>query len=280
MNQTLKRLGQIDPRFIYLLLSIAILIPLVRPFGLPLSVTPQVRNSFNLIDTVTAGEKVLMQFDYSIGGSADMQAAVDAVFRHLMKKGARIISISFSDQGVPFATGLMAEYEAQGKKYGTDFVNLGFLAGGETALAAFYADIAKAAPVDNRRQNTASYPIMNGIKSVSDIRLVVGMSNGIPGALEYVRQMVPYRSKTTLTIITASGVAPTVQPYVQAKQVTGLIGGMKGAAEYERLMQYAGKATAGMDAQSAAHLFLVGLVILGNISYLATRKRRADPSHR
>lgn len=49
---------------------------------------------------------------------------------------------------------------------------------------------------------------------------------------------------------------------------------MGGAAQYEKLVGYAGKATAGMGAQSFGHILVLTLVVLGNIGYLATRKSK------
>ena len=56
-----------------------------------------------------------------------------------------------------------------------------------------------------------------------------------------------------------------------------LLGGLKGAAEYEWLIDRRGLATNGMAAQLVVHLFLVGLIILGNAAYfidLWRKKRR------
>jgi hypothetical protein len=59
-------------------------------------------------------------------------------------------------------------------------------------------------------------------------------------------------------------------PYLSAGQILGLIGGMKGAAEYERLMDLFGDARRGMDAQSLVHVVIVVLVILGNLALFST----------
>ena len=60
-------------------------------------------------------------------------------------------------------------------------------------------------------------------------------------------------------------------PYVEPSMV-GLLGGLKGAAEYEALIKQKGTATAGMDAQSIAHLLIVLFIVLGNIAYFISKK--------
>jgi hypothetical protein len=67
-------------------------------------------------------------------------------------------------------------------------------------------------------------------------------------------------------------------PYYQAHQFTGLAGGMKGSAEYEKLVgdKYGvppGDATKGMAAQSFVHLFIVLSIIIANICYFQWKKR-------
>jgi hypothetical protein len=72
-------------------------------------------------------------------------------------------------------------------------------------------------------------------------------------------------------------------PYLQARQITGLANGMKGSAEYERLLRDhygdlklpAGDAMKGMDSQSLVHVFLVLAIILANIAYFSTRNKPA-----
>jgi hypothetical protein len=57
--------------------------------------------------------------------------------------------------------------------------------------------------------------------------------------------------------------------YVQSGQLVGLIGGLKGAAEYETLMhEKDGYATRVMNIQSVVHCIVVGFILVGNIAFL------------
>jgi hypothetical protein len=49
---------------------------------------------------------------------------------------------------------------------------------------------------------------------------------------------------------------------------------MRGAAEYEILVNHPGKAVAGMDAQSFAHVLIVLFIILGNVGYVLAGKAK------
>ena len=68
--------------------------------------------------------------------------------------------------------------------------------------------------------------------------------------------------------------APQYFAFVASGQFVGLLGGMKGAAEYEIMVGHKGTAVTGMGAQSLVHLLIIGLVLLGNLGYFMTRKDR------
>ena len=59
--------------------------------------------------------------------------------------------------------------------------------------------------------------------------------------------------------------APEYYPYLQSNQLLGLLGGMAGAAEYEKTRGESGSATQGMDAQSLGHLFVALCILMGNV---------------
>ena len=57
--------------------------------------------------------------------------------------------------------------------------------------------------------------------------------------------------------------------------MTGMLGGMKGASDYEKLVNKPASATKGMAAQSLVHLFIIFSVVAGNIfHFTAGRKRK------
>jgi hypothetical protein len=62
-------------------------------------------------------------------------------------------------------------------------------------------------------------------------------------------------------------------PFLQTKQLIGLIGGLRGAAEYETQVDKPAKATQWMSIQSIVHLTIIVLVILGNVAYFVSRRR-------
>jgi hypothetical protein len=127
------------------------------------------------------------------------------------------------------------------------------------------------APKDSRGKDTASLPIMSGKKSLANCRLFLGFSSGVPGGREYVRQLGQYKVPLLVGCVTVS--ATEYEPYVQSGQMSGLIAGLKGAAEYEFLSKQPGAGLAGMDAQSAGHMLIIAFVLLCNVGLVAGQRR-------
>ena len=73
--------------------------------------------------------------------------------------------------------------------------------------------------------------------------------------------------------------APGLYPLLRSGQINGLIGGLRGAAEYESLIGQKGKAVAGMDAQSATHVAIIVLVIMCNLVYFSQRRASRAQGH-
>ena len=72
----------------------------------------------------------------------------------------------------------------------------------------------------------------------------------------------------------AGVIAPGLYPLLRSGQINGLIGGLRGAAEYESLVGKKGRAVAGMDAQSATHFAIIVLVAMCNLFYFSLRRQQ------
>ena len=66
---------------------------------------------------------------------------------------------------------------------------------------------------------------------------------------------------------------PRFVTYLQTGQLVGMTGGLPGAAEYEKLIDYFGKGREGMAPQSIAHLIIMFLIIIGNIAFIAEQRK-------
>lgn len=269
----LSKLQNIDRRVIYVIVLLALAIPMINPLGIPLSVSPLTEDVYNLVESLQPGDTVLLSLDYSPGGSPDVHPQAVAVAEHLYRKGVKMVMVSFWDAGPMYGEQILKTYEEQGLVYGTDVVNLGYISGGEPAIRQFGFDVPGTVKVDFRGQNTAGMPIMEGIKDARDFDLVIDFVSGNPGINEWVRQVQgPLGIKLAAGAVTVN--VPQTMPFVQSGQVLGLLQGLRGAAEYEILIGAPGSAAAGMDAQSLGHLVIISFIIIGNVAFLLDKKQK------
>lgn len=272
----MKILDKIDSRFFYLLIGLAIMIPVARPIGLPVDVTATTQQTLDEINRIQPGDKVVYLYDISISAAADVYPGVEITFELLMDRGAKAVCVAFVDQGAMFIDQTVRKWEAKGKVYGEDFVDLGYIVGGETAMSAFARDIRGLVSKDTRGHSLDSLPIMQGTNSASDFKLGVHSITGVPGVEEWARQFyVPYQIRS-IHVVNANSIT-RIYPYLQSGQTHGMLGSLKGAAELEKLASKPGPALAGMDAQSLAHYVLVLLMVLGNIKYWGDKKSKSQP---
>ena len=65
----------------------------------------------------------------------------------------------------------------------------------------------------------------------------------------------------------------TYDPYLASGQMKTMVSGLRGAAEYENLIGRDGGGGRGMLAQPSAHLYVILLIVLGNISYFLKKRK-------
>jgi hypothetical protein len=104
---------------------------------------------------------------------------------------------------------------------------------------------------------------MEGVQGFKDLPLVVSLSSGDPGILAWV-QIANARHHIKVAGGSTAVQAPQFYPYLQSRQLCGFLGGLRGAAEYETLVQEKGMASKGMDSQSFGHLLILLLILLAN----------------
>lgn len=270
-------LGRIDRRIIYLLLFLAVAVPLMKPLGLPTVIEPMTQQAFDSVGKLKQGDVLVFAMDTSVAYKADLYAGAIAIVGHALDKGARVLIPALVQDGPMVADELVKYFEKKGYKYGDRLVNLGFVPGGETAVAALARDFPATFPKDYYGNSTSGMPAMAGVKTAKDFALVVAAAVNItPGGLDWVKQAQgPYG--TPLVFLSGAMLVPQFVPYLQSGQLRGMLKGISGSAQYEMLLGKPGGATASMEGQSMAHSLIIILVVLGNLSYLfgaAARKAR------
>jgi len=274
-----QRIESLDRRWIFLVMLVAMSFPLIVHMKLPVRASPEARGFYENIEKLQAGDVVYLASDYDPGGKAELDPMLLAVLDRLFQKNVKIVGATLWPAGSPLLErAYKAEAPKYNKVYGVDYVHLGFKEGKENVMVQLGKSIREVFPVDYYGTPLDSLPLMhsglNGkpIDKLNDTKLLVNISIGYPGTKEWVQQV---RSRFNLPMISgcAAVSAPEYFPYVQSGQLSGLLGGLAGAAEYEEMIDRPGWGVTGMAAQSLAHVTIVLLIVLGNFVYFWNRRQ-------
>ena len=273
LEDMILKFGSVDRRFIFLLIGLAVFIPLLRPIDLPIRTTPTTERVYNAIDAIPANSKVLMSFDYGPSTKPEIHPMTLGVMRQLFRKDHQIYITCLWPDGLYMALDALEEINKEFElvEY-EDYVLLGFRPGNEAIVKGLASNLRKVYTVDSKGTMLADIPMMDGVNNLKDFQFIFTGSAGYPGTFEWVQYGgdptgVPLSSGTTSIQVNE------VMPYVQSGQVKGILAGMPGAAEYEKLIGTPGIAIKGMAAQSFAHLVIVFFIVLGNLAYFITERR-------
>lgn len=274
--KTFEKFIHIDRRIIFVLIFLGVAIPLIWTLGFNLEVTENVQSVYDLLEGLEPGTRILISFDYGPSTKPEIQPMAIALMEQAFTRRLRIIAIALWPMGVQMCNEAFEKVSAEypNIEYGIDFINMGYKAGGMVTMNHMAKDFRSTFPNDAGGNPIDEFPIMKGIKNFDKLGCVISLSAGDPGLKFWVMIAHDTFGKPVIGGTTAVQ-APIMLSYVNdQQQLVGLLGGLKGAAEYELLVNKPGFATKGMDAQSVAHLIIIIFILIGNIGYFATRKQK------
>lgn len=267
MHAFAHRILSLDRRWIFVVIGLVTLIPLLFPLGLPVRISPEVQRVYDYIEQLPAETTILVSFDYDPASKPEIHPMAIALLQHVFRNNLRVIGLTLWPNGTSLAESVLAEIGQQfGKVHGQEYVFLGYAPGEANAILSMGQDLYAAFPTDYYGTKTAEIPLLHKIRTLRDIPYVFSLSSGFPGLdTWYVYGKEKYGFELGGGSVAVS--VPKYYPLLQTGQIHGLLGGLRGAAEYETLITLTGKATAGMDAQSATHFLIIVLIVVCNIFY-------------
>jgi hypothetical protein len=267
-----QKLMTIDRRVIFVFIFVAISIPMFLQIELEIPISPEVESLYQTINKLPDGAKVMVSLDFDPGSEPELQPMAETFFTYCLQRKFKVVVMGLWPQGAIQAerAKIVAELKAGRKfEYGVDYINLGYQAGNEMVIQGMGSSIPQTFPVDYYGKPTTSFPIMQGVKNFSNIDYVFNLSAGYPGTVEWVL-FAADRFNVVLGAGNTAVQAPQVYPYL-GKQLKGILGGMKGGAEFEILTGLKGRAVKYMVGQTFAHTIIVFFIIVANLAYFATR---------
>ena len=263
---------KIDRRIIFLVIGLCTLLPLLYPVGLPIKISSEVRGVYNHIESLPERSVFFLSFDFDPASKPELHPQAIALLRHAFRKNLRVVTMTLWVTGTGLADQIVTQVAKEmGKENGKDYVFLGWSPGNTAVIINLGQNLYNTFPSDYGGKPTKWLPVLDGVQSLKDVTYLVSLGAGNPGVEAwYVFGKDKYKFEMGGG---CTGVmAPGLYPLLRSGQINGLIGGLRGAAEYESLIEQKGKAVAGMDAQSATHVAIIVLVIICNLFYFSMRR--------
>jgi len=279
-----KFFTNLDRRWIFLVMGILVALPMLLGLSFPEEPSDMVRDVFQAIDELPEGSNVLMAYDYDPATKGELEPMAAAFTRHCATKKHKLYFITLWPAAVPMLRqniDILEKEFGDDYTYGTNYVNLGFRPGNEGVIKVVVTDLQDLYANDVNGEALQDIPMTKNIKNIQQMDLIVNVSAGTPGAKEWVQYAASKYQIKMVAGVTGVG-APALYPYVPA-QLTGLVGAIKAAAEYEQTIidaypEFADnpackEALRRMGPQLIAHIYIVVLIILGNVIYFTSKKR-------
>ena len=281
-----SKLMQLDRRWVYLLLVIVCLTAYYSDFNVPIIVENETKAIYDFIEALEPGEIIFVAVDYDPSSQAELHPMTYALVEHAFRKDLKVIFTALSQNGPGMVDQALRDltdslrlpktyngifYEGKEIVNGVDYTFLGYKPYYAIVITAMGQDYRILFPSYYYGTPLDSIPMMKRVHNYDDIALLVDISSGsITDAwISYGQGKFDFPLALGLTgVMTAQ-----YYPFLQSKQIMGLMGGLLGAAQYEHLADNPGLAKDGMRVQLPAHLLIILFIIIGNVGYLATRYR-------
>lgn len=284
----LQRFGELDRRWLYVCLLVTVGASVIfRPL-FPDRPSVFVQPVFEMVEQLEPGSLVLVSLDYSPVAVPELEPMTFALVRHLLLRGLHPVFVTLYPEGSAMYQRLreqMLAVDFAQLEEGVHWTNLGYKAGGRMVINAMRQELTAMYPTDALGRPLDQLPPLAGIRRLGDLALIVSLTSGTPGLKEWILYGGDPSGVPVVGGCTGIG-TPEYLAYFPT-QLRGLLGGLKGASEYEAALaarfpardfpRLAGRA---MGPQTVAHVVILIFLILGNVAYLGGRRGRGGAEGR
>ena len=269
----MERWLDLDRRIIFVVIAVALAATTLWQFDQPIQPSKLVQAVYGKIEALPEGSAVMMATDFDPQAKAELHPMTLALLRHCFQKNHRVVGFTFWVEGAQMGKSLFDKTAKDfGKQAGTDYVFLGYKPGGMAAIITNLGEnISTTFEKDLEGRPTSGMPVLKGVTSLKDLNLMIDIAAGNTVEAWIVYGADKYKFPIAAGCTAVMG--PDMYPFVHSQQLLGLVGGLRGVADYETLMEKPGQGVSGMAAQSTAHAIIVVFVLLGNFLYFASRRK-------
>lgn len=228
---------------------------------------------YQFIEEVPSGATIIVSFDHEASSLPEIRPLALAVLRHAFSRDIKVIGTALLAEGTGVGYRLVQqtarEYEME---YGEDWVYLGFKPQYIAAILSMGESFSQTWPEDYLGNVYAELPLLAEIETYDDVAGVVSVADGSLTThwIEYAASRYDVRISAAVT----AAMVTTYDPYLASGQMWAMVGGLRGAAEYEQLIEQGGAGERGMLAQTVSHLYVIALIVVGNIIYFTRRRTK------
>ena len=275
MITILDKLANLDRRFVFLFVFLAVVIPLLKPIGLPITTSAPVEQIYEFVNKLPKGSVAWVGFDFYNSTRTECVPIATTFLEQAFSRDFKVMVTSTIPDGNSISLEVVNKIAKKyNKEYGKDYVILGYKPGALILIKQVCDNVKSLYSTDIHGTPIDDIPMMAKINGAKNFDIVYTATDNASFD-EYVKV-----ASTQYHIPTAGGSTavsvPKLYTFLNSGQIIGLVGGLKGAAEYEKLINKPGMATMGMDAQSIVHMLIVLMILFANVLYFYD-KFRGEP---
>jgi len=277
-----ERMMNLDRRWVYLVIGVVVVVTAIWSFAVPMYVTPEARSVYDFVDGLVPGEVLMIGVDYAPEVMAELHPMTYAITRQCFAKDAKLLLCCLHQNGPGMVEQVIAQVaEEYDKVNGIDYVYLGYKPYPAITILAMGQNFRIPFPEDYYGTPLDSLPMMRNMTNFDNVKAIINISGG--SGTEYWINYANGRYNAKLAIGVTGVMTADYYPFLQSGQIFGLIGGMKGAAEYEYLAEKAGYisrekdqlwASKSMPIQTTTHIVIILFIVIGNVGYFMSKRKK------
>jgi hypothetical protein len=283
------RLIALDRRWIFLLLAILCIATYRLKYDVPVKVSAEVKSIYDYVEKLKPGQIVFLAVDYDPSNQAELHPMMFVLLEQCWRKELKVIITALSANGPGMADQAIRNisdslkldrtynnvtYKGREIVRGVDYVFLGYKPYPSITILAMGQNFRIPFPTDYFGTPLDQIPMMKGVINYDQIACVISLAAGNIADFWISDGQGRYNFKLAFGLTGVMGA--DYYPYLNSRQVFGLMGGLYGAAQYEKLADNPGMAQDGMRIQLPAHWLIIVFIALGNIAYFVTRRRNLN----
>lgn len=237
------------------------------------TITPSSETAYKFVESIPSGSVVMVSGDYGPSTRVESDPILENFLKQSFRKDFKVIAISLWPDGAQIvANKTRSIAKLYNKQEDVDYVIGGYVVGGAVAIEKMGIDLKNAIPLIS----DSSAQFLKNIKTAKDLKLVFCIAAG--DTLQYYIRILKGRYGVNVSGGCTAVMAAEMYPYIISGQLTGLFGGLRGAADYEILETNPNPSNVSvtikyMLTQSLIHIVIIVFIIIANVVFLYDRMK-------